>query len=153
MDGRAIRAAARLVGVFALLAGLAVMHVLPSGPSCPQAAAGGAALSMSMTSAGHASAGHDAMAMEAGAGSTAPRPASLSAPGSAAAGGMHGVVCSAVPPAGGIVGLLALIALGFVLGAWPTWPRAAAAVRRGPRLRAPPRAGVLLLHEVCVWRT
>ena len=153
MDGRTICAAARLAGVFALLAGLAVMHVLPSSASCPQAGTGGGASTMSMTSGGHGSSGHDAMAIGAVAGSTATRPASVSVPGSAAAGGMRGDACSAILQSAGIIGLLVLIALGFLLGDWPTWPRAAATAGRGPRLRAPPRAGALLLHDLCVWRT
>jgi hypothetical protein len=150
VGGRTAWTVARLGCVWALLAGLAVMHVLPA-TACPEAGASHAALAMPMTPDGSADHGH--LVVEPAAAAVTRQSAGLSAAGSGADAGMRGAVCSAIPPSAGIAGLLALLALGLIAGTRPTWPGSGGAPRRGPNRRAPPRAGVLLLHDLCVSRT
>jgi hypothetical protein len=138
----------RLGCVWALLAGLAVMHVLPA-MACPEAGASQAALAMPMTSDGSADHGH----VVAEPAAVTRQPTGLSASGSGADAGMRGAVCSAIPPSAGIAWLFALLALALIAVTRPTWAGSGGAPRRGPNRRAPPRSGALLLHDLCVSRT
>jgi hypothetical protein len=144
------RAAGRLVCVWALLAGLAVMHVLPS-MACPEAGAGHSALTMPTMPDDHGPVDHASVIVEPTA--VTRQPTGLSAPGSGAEAGMRGAVCSATPPSVSVAGLLALLALGLIAVTRPAWPGPGGPSRRGPHRRAPPRFGAILLHDLRVSRT
>ncbi|WP_045877311.1 hypothetical protein [Pseudofrankia sp. DC12] len=151
MDGRTALARARLVAVLAALAGLAVMHGLPAMQACAQAGTGYAAMATPAMPAEHAGSMAEPPAVERPTANVGLRGADMYAHG--AAGEMQGVPCAATPPSLGLAGLLVLVAIGLLAITMPASPRPLAAVRRGPRRRAPPRFGSLLLHELCVSRT
>ncbi|SNQ45928.1 putative membrane protein [Frankia canadensis] len=173
MDGGGSLALGRVLAVWALLAGIAVMHVLPASHDCPEAGVGQAAASMPMAAGGRGSADHGVMrggptaggveltleregvplAVGPTTGGMAAKPAALYADGSAAGTGKPGTVCSATPPSRGLAGLFALFALGLLIIARPMGPGLPPASRRGPHRRAPPRFGALLLNDLCVSRT
>ncbi|MBL7493733.1 hypothetical protein I6A60_33735 [Frankia sp. AgB1.9] len=151
MDAKTALARARLVAVLAALAGLAVMHGLPAMQACAQAGTGFAAMATPAMPGEHAGSMAAPTAVERPTANVGLRGADMYAHG--AAGEMHGVPCAATPPSLGLAGLLALVALGLLAIITPTSPRPLVAARRGPRRRAPPRFGSLILYELCVSRT
>jgi hypothetical protein len=147
------RAAARVVAVCAVLAGLFLMHGLVT-----QQCHGGAGTSASSMT-------HPAAAMPAAVGGTV-NPVETMAPASLNSSSVHSPstdgadadtpsgLCVSTPPTSGLIGLLALLlAIGVLVLASVVARPNLATCPRNHRRRAPPLAGSALLMNLCVSRT
>jgi hypothetical protein len=145
------RAMARLVAVFAVLAGLFAMHGL-SAQGCP----GGieaSAPSMAMAHPARVVTAVDGFDMAAGMAVSASHPLAYAVAEAGADAGESGVLCVSTPPPPGWAGLLALLLGVGVVGLASILGLADRATRpSGQRRRAPPLAGSALLMNLCVSR-
>jgi len=162
VDGVSARTIRRLVAVCFLLGGLAVMHVLPGMGACPQAMPGVAGMGGTgpsvMEPALAGTSMTPAATHQAPTGPLAARAAKPSAVGNAGpvwsgVMAMPEPLCVATPPSAGLIGLLTLLAVGFVALLAGAGPTAGTQDVRWPRRRGPPRSGALLLCDLCVSRT
>ncbi len=140
----------RLIAVWMLLAGLAVMHVLPATATCPEAMAGNRSVPASAGMGYHDPAWN---AERPPVGRLISSGTALHTDGSAAVGDMGGTPCLSTPPPLGVNALLGLFVLGLLCVAVPLLPRLRLATGHGPHRRGPPRFGPILLHDLCVSRT
>ncbi len=149
MGRRTASARGRLIAVWVLLAGLAVMHVLPVPQACPEAMAGSRTVPVSAAMGAQNPAGMAAQPPEGrlvSFGTTVHMADSADS-------GMGGTPCVSTAPSTGVNALLGLLLLGLLCVAVPVLPRQRLATGQGPYRRGPPRFGHVLLHDLCVSRT
>ncbi|CAO5187769.1 putative membrane protein [Frankia sp. AiPs1] len=146
MERGAASTRGRLIAVWMLLAGLAVMHVLPATATCRETMAGDRTVPASAGMSHHDPAWNAE-------GKFVSSGTALHADGSPAVGDMGGTPCLSTPPPPDVNTLLDLLVLGLLCVAVPLLPWLRLATGHGPHRRGPPRFGPILLHDLCVSRT